>query len=190
MNDWSGKLATGNVTGLRITLDARDPIWELPPVKGGSPVALIGWAHGSDSRGCGVPPLTRGIIAGALTRHCRLTFPYPSVRPGDSAGEWQHTPDGWLRVLQPVRLAGLRGDSPIPLLSTTLPEMAARLFDAHPFSWVLKSQAAILSDRNAPAPNTNLSYQTLAKLLAREPLDERTLIAESQARLWTGTSRH
>ena len=42
------------------------------------------------------------------------------------------------------------------------------MFDSHTFNWVLKTQAAILTDRNAPAPG--FAPEAIEALLNREPL--------------------
>jgi len=159
------------VTGLRITPDARDPRWEVPPVKGGTPVTLIGWVRNVDLADAGVPLLAREIIARALTRFLRITFPHPDPRQDE--GEWTC-------VSEPPRLGGPKGSAAIPLFSTTRPASAVRLFDAHPFSWRMKSQVAVLSD--AVAPPLDLSYPTVERLLAHETIDEALLVKEAEVR--------
>lgn len=167
------------VTGLRITLDARSPVWELPPVKNaGSPVALVGWTTDTDPLDAGVPPLARTLLARALTRLARVTFPHPDIRL--AADDWQETAEGSIKVLTPGHARALRKRSPITLLSTTSAESAVRLFTAFPYSWEMKTQVAILTDRLAPPPR--LSYETVEALLNREPIDEPALVAEAQVR--------
>jgi hypothetical protein len=170
----------GKVTGLRMTLDPRDPKWELPPVGSGVPLALIGWTTRVESVDAGVPPLAAEIIVRALTRRCRVTFPHPDGRLAERKADWQRTAAGWIRLLDPPRSVALRRRPAVPLLSTAQPESAARLFDAPDFPWVMKSQVAILSDLDAPPPA--VSYQTVEALLDREPLDTRSLAAEARVR--------
>jgi len=176
----SEKARQAKVTGLRITLNPRDPKWELPPFESGVPLALIGWTTSVESVDAGVPPLAAAIIVRALTRHCQVTFPHPDARIAERNADWKWTAKEWIRVLVPPLSITLRRRSAIPLVSTAQPASAARLFDAPHFPWVMKSQVAILSDLDAPPPA--ISYRTVEALLAREPLDERSLVAEAPVR--------
>jgi hypothetical protein len=85
-------------------------------------VALVGWLTDAPAVDAGVPPLVRALLARALTRHYRVTFPY---------GEASET---------------------TLLRSTTDPQLAGELFDAPPFSWSAKAQFAVLSPLDAAPP--------------------------------------
>jgi hypothetical protein len=176
-NEKAGK---AKLTGLLMTLDPHDPKWELPPVQSGVPLALIGWTTSVEPVDAGVPPLAAAIIVRALTRRCQVTFPHPDAQLAEGKADWQWTAEGWMRVLEPPRSIVLHRRPAIPLLSTAQPESAVRLFDAPHFRWVMKSQVAILSDLEAPPPA--VSHQTVEALLARELLDERSLVAEAPVR--------
>jgi hypothetical protein len=72
-----------------------------------------------------------------------------------------------------------RRNSGIPLICTSSPEVAARLFYTEHFVWNLKTQVGVLSNLDGPPPA--LSYTWLSDLLDRKPFDLEGFATETQA---------
>ena len=71
--------AEAEVTALRVTLDTRDPIWELPPVNISGHGALIGWVNNSQPVDDGIPHQAALLLMRA--RRSSAALPSRTLRP-------------------------------------------------------------------------------------------------------------
>ena len=70
------------VTELRVVLQPRQPLWELPLRElEGTAVALIGWVQTGSPVDAGVPEAVAHVLASSLTAAYNVTYP-----TGDGSG--------------------------------------------------------------------------------------------------------
>lgn len=140
-------------------VSARWQLGSLPPKHGF--FVLIGWTM-EDPEG-GVPSPVVEILARALTRSGRVTFPSASAESAnigwsskglDYIGAFSLRPAGGLPFLCRLHsyVTSSRNARRLPLLSTIREEAARELFDDAAFPWRLQGQFALISRPTTPPP--------------------------------------
>lgn len=138
-----------NLNAMRCTFGPTDACWQLQTIEGGRHTGLLEWVANRDDLDGEVPPEAIGIIVRALGRSFRVTFHYPL--PESTSPVWEFVDGEWRCIVRPPGLAKLFRKA-IPLVSTTIPERAQKLFDAAPFNWALQGQIVLISSADLPPP--------------------------------------
>lgn len=152
---------------------------------------LVGWSDASstfddEDR---PDPLARAVIA-ALTSVGRVTFPCSELEAPSPARGWSNVGSDQLTVVarsasKVTRLLHSLDGSPttLPLLCTTQPDSAFRMFDDGTYFWSLQGQFALLSPLEKDPPNLDQTFGSLMQLFepswtdALSPLLERGVSA-------------
>lgn len=124
----------------------------------------------------GVPSLVVDIIARALTRSGRVTFPSASAesaRFGWSPRGLDHVGAFSLRASEGLScllrmlcvIATRQNTRRLPMVSTTREETARELFDDAAFPWCLQGQFALISRSTATPPEFGKDFQLPSSLI-------------------------
>lgn len=143
-------------SAILLTDEPGEQHWQLGAFPAGDGLGvMVGWAI--ESPDGGVPTCVAKALVRAMARCGRITFPCSS-RPSGGGDSWQTggedavarlavaTQGYWRRLLSGGRLTR------IPLLSTSLEDVALDLFDDPYFHWWSSQFALVSSPRQVPPP--------------------------------------
>jgi hypothetical protein len=152
---------------IHVTRSPHEPPWPLR-VRSGPGTAILGW-RGPERVDAGVPDAVARSIAAALCAIARVTFCHDPLADGAPTNAWRADRDCAVQSLRPPLAARLTGTPTFPLVSTTHPEVAVRLFESQ--AWTLGGQVVLLSSGDPP-PLTHAQIHriTRAREAALEPL--------------------
>jgi hypothetical protein len=140
---------TADRSAILITDEPGNGLWELGAFPIGDGLGMmVGWTV--ESPECGIPPRVARVLARAMVRYGRVTFP-SSIGPlghGDAWLSWGEdavacpaiASQGAWRWRRPLNLL-----TTIPLLSTCREDVVFNLFDDPDFPWWHSGQFALLS---------------------------------------------
>lgn len=151
-------------------------VWNLPKT-GQDRRCLIGWRTLIEQdNDAGVPAAVAALLARALTAVSTVTF-FSSATPAFPAGmatTWAVSADGRLGRIG-AKLT--KTPSPLVLVSTRSPEVAATMFDVPAFPWWMQAQRALLTHPDAGVPTLN--WPATARLLEGDSSPAETALGDT-----------
>jgi hypothetical protein len=147
---------------LLLTLDPRDPCWELYTCSASGTRGLLGWVCDAKTVDAGVPQAVATLLTRALCRCVMLTFLWRPDKGPPAAEQWEPFGKGRVKHMKAGLVQRVRGNPPFTLLATCDPAEAENLFYNEKFSWELRAQRVFLSPMGVPP---DLDYRHVGTVL-------------------------